>query len=514
MRTFPLFDPKVYTFLFFKVKGGAEKDLISTIHREIRSLKGSKLDISFKEGWIVVEIMKEIMPDSVGERKISPDIFKLKYDEMNKIVKKTKDIITPVQRKEDEIFRYNLFTCGSKEAVWLQTYSDLSLFLDKDESIKERDQGKDIKCFSPNEIKPAEMFQSNVTYLNRIMNLRGEVLVNSLSHGKTLSYLYLLGKKTVKEPSPFPTDLLLEVNLGSIQERERYRDIPVPVTRVSPYGQSDGGEEQSYQMKQNYLISLLGIKTKLLDLFLIQVKFRELLNRGYKKALEDSSRLEDEIYDLQNDINSHMKVYMTGGLEQKGKGRKKDFLDRETFEREKKHLTMTSVRFSLISEIEHQIMRILSSIMDLEQQFKDIVRSLDLKSEVETQDLTPYSIGDITIREMEHAHRNLQSQAEELKHSREILSSTIEVLRTFIDTRQRETSEEMSRLMNLLFLVFACIGLADALGNFVIFVLEYRNFHDASWPEAVGPASLGMVLTLLPLLIAVIFIVLFFKKRR
>jgi hypothetical protein len=102
----------------------------------------------------------------------------------------------------------------------------------------------------------------------------------------------------------------------------------------------------------------------------------------------------------------------------------------------------------------------------------------------------------------------------ELSHSRDILSSNIDVLRTFIDTRQREVSEDMSRLMNLLFLVFACIGLADALGNFVILAIEYAYLQGSpSFYTVLQYSALGLVITLLPLLMAALFLYYYFKNK-
>ena len=177
---------------------------------------------------------------------------------------------------------------------------------------------------------------------------------------------------------------------------------------------------------------------------------------------------------------------------------------------------MASVRFPLVSEVEHRIMRANSRLEEFQEQVRDRSAALTIQGEQSPVEGASYSLDELMIRELETQKRSIRSLSDELSHSRDILSSTIDVLRTFIDTRQRETSEEMSRLMNLLFLVFACIGLADALGNFVVFAMEYSylSTEEVTLYEALEPALLGMFLTFLPLLIAVIFIVLYFQKKR
>ena len=206
-----------------------------------------------------------------------------------------------------------------------------------------------------------------------------------------------------------------------------------------------------------------------------------------------------------------MKVYMP---KEKGKRKDSDFLERENYDNEKELLTTASIRFTLISEVEHRIMRIRSQMNGMKEDIKDMGDPLAIKGEASTTDMNPQSLSDHLIRDLNGMEKFMMSLSGELTHSRDILSSTIDVLRAFIDTRQREASEDMSRLMNLLFLVFACIGLADALGNFVVFAMEYYFFHEKNIYQAIQPALASLFLTFLPLTIGVIFILIYFKKKR
>jgi hypothetical protein len=303
------------------------------------------------------------------------------------------------------------------------------------------------------------------------------------------------------------------VDLGEISKSSSYGDAPITVTPSSPYSTEKTEDKRSYQMKQNYLISLMALKGKLIDIFVLQSEFQNLRSNKVSQVDGKGRDLKEQIFKLQNSINEHMMVYIPKPDEKK-RSKEKDFLEKETYEKEKQLLTEASVRFSMLSEVEHEIMRVSSNLNDIVLRTKDVIRSLDLKTSDVSLEGISYSWGELSIREIEKEDRTLRALMEELSHSRDILSSNIEVLRTFIDTRQREVSEDMSRLMNLLFLVFACIGLADALGNFVILVLEkgYLTGETDIW-TVISYGALGMVFTLLPLLLAAVFIYWYFKKK-
>jgi hypothetical protein len=303
------------------------------------------------------------------------------------------------------------------------------------------------------------------------------------------------------------------MDMGDIKTLSTYGESPIEVSPSTPYDESRSGEKKLYQMRQTYLINLMAVKAKIIDLFLIQAQFLEMKKTDLNTLFDKGRSLKDQIFQIQNDINTHMQVYIPKG---KGKILKdKNFLNRESFDAEKELLTRASVRFSLVSEVEHQIMRYSSQIQDIIQKIEDISKTLNLETRSIALEGLSYSISDIAKKKIEANSRDLDNLLKELSHSRDILSSTIEVLRTFIDTRQREVSEDMSRLMNVLFLIFACIGLADALGNFVILAIEYIYFDEgATVGEVIQWSSFGLIVTLLPLLIAVIFLVMFFQKKR
>lgn len=493
MRTFKLYDPKIYSMILFHPGDNDQSKVREALKPHLKVQNNLKTDISFRDGMVLIELMMDLDPDTKGPMDVSPDLIKFRFDELTKVREGFLEGVQPLVKNELKAHTYTLVTCGSNDRVWLRTFSDIT-FLYKDKKEEHLD-----------------ILQTNITYLNRILNRSGEVIVNSVNHGKVSGSLYILGNSQGRTDMPFLEDMLLEIDMGDVRSQTTYGESPIEVSPSSPYS-SDIGEKKMYQMRQQYLINLMAVKSKIVELMLSQSHYMDLRDGELSEVFSKGRDLKDQIFQLQNSINNHMQLYVPSETE--GKGKDKDFLDRQSFNAEKELLTRASVRFSLVSEVEHQIMRYSSTLHDIEQRIIDASTSLAMQTDGVGIEGLSYSLGELSRKEVDGTKRDLHNLLDELARSRDILSSTIEVLRTFIDTRQREVSEEMSRLMNVLFLVFACIGLADALGNFVILAIEYIFLDDPTVGEVLQWSSFGLIITLVPLLIAVIFLVMFFNKRR
>ncbi|MBN1538517.1 MAG: hypothetical protein JW939_00090 [Candidatus Thermoplasmatota archaeon] len=477
---------------------GKEKQVLEFLRTNYPNTQGIKCDPSMKEEMVLIELSMDVKPDAKGSVEVSPDLVKIKFEEITAYRRSITEKLHPYIDKGGSTHHYNLFVCASNEKVWLRTYSDIS-FLYKDKERLEDD---------------LDLLQSNISYLNRIMNRTEDIMVNSLQHGKVSSSLYALGRPQGGTKDIFPHDMVLELNMSDIRSLGTYGGSPVQISTNSPYEREDQNERTLYQIRQTYLINLMAVRSRLIDLFIIRSRFKDLERMELKNIFSQGKDLKDQIFQLQNSIHNHMQIYTPTVGAKKKKKKERGFLERESFETEKELLTRASIRFSLVSEVEHQIMGYSSKMQDLYQGAAEVSSSLSLKGQTASIEDISQTVGGITQKSIGTTRRDLNILLDELSHSRDILSSTIEVLRTFIDTRQREVSEEMSRLMNVLFLVFACIGLADALGNFVILAIEYIFFDDPTVNEVLQWSSFGLMLTLLPLLIGVIFLVLFFTKRK
>lgn len=493
MRTFPLYDPKVHSILLFRLPKGKEKEAQTLVSGELSAFDGNKLEVSFKGDWCLIEACRDAQSTSKDVSEVSPEMLKYRYDELMDLRRKLSERLNAITGGV-RTYNYTLITCGSRDRIWLKTYSDVS-FLYKDKA----DEGQDV-------------LQTNIAYLNRILNRRGEIIVNSLKQSKVGTTLYVLAPPTSGYEQGLPRDMVIEVNLADLRTGSSYNDVPVNVSNSTPYGSDSPPEKKLYQMRQNYLVNMLAVRSKLNELFLAQSQFLEMKETDVRAIYLGGKTLNDQIFNLQNRINEQMKRYVPKDDE---KTKERRFLERETFKIEKELLTDASIRFSNVSEVEHQIMRMTSRLNYVEGRVNELVRSILLEHEDSGFETSGKTLGDLTIREIEAEHLGLSNLLQELSRSRDILSSTIDVLRTFIDTRQRETSEDMGRLMNVLFLIFACIGIADALGNFVILAVQFIFLRgDPTWDEVLSATSLGLFITLFPILIAILVLVLYFRKMR
>ncbi len=503
MRTFPLFDPKIYSISVFKLKEGEDGKAQEIIQNLFLKRKDIKLNVIKKDQWSVVEIAMDIQRGGPVIVEVTPDLFKIQFDNLKLLNKSVRDALASFIIKDCGYYNFNLMTCGSRDNIWMHNYSTASLLIDDDD---------DAPFIGGEATTPQEnIFQTNIAYLNRIMNRKGGVLINSLKHNNINASLFVLGSRDQRTERAFPTDFLLQLDISQLGDRKSYSNNQFPLTNKSPYSTPQKRDKDVYLEKQEYLINLLAIKAKVVDLLLTRCDTKELLDGEYAYIEKRGSFLKDDIFDLQNRINSHMKVYMP---DKNVKKKDSDFLERESYDNEKELLTTASIRFTLISEVEHRIMRIRSQMNGMKGDIRDMGDQLVMKGEASSTDMNPRSISERLTKDLDIMEGNMMSLSGELTHSRDILSSTIDVLRAFIDTRQREASEDMSRLMNLLFLVFACIGLADALGNFVIFAMEYYFFHGRDIYQAIQPALASLFLTFLPLTIGVVFLLIYFKKKR
>jgi hypothetical protein len=101
---------------------------------------------------------------------------------------------------------------------------------------------------------------------------------------------------------------------------------------------------------------------------------------------------------------------------------------------------------------------------------------------------------------------NFQNLKIELEHSQTTIRNTVEILKTFLESEQRIVTQKSSEAINWIVIVFAGLGLADALGNFVVYYLQGGSGFQA---------TLWFFIIMIPLLMIVVVLYFwFFKKPR
>ncbi len=232
MRTLTLYDPKIYSIFIFSLRESKEKELQGSLKRILDKDPALRGDISMKEGMAVLEVMMDIVPGSKGPVEISPDLLKIKTGEMAQKKKKVTETLTPFLKEGSRIHNYTLYTCGSNNRTWLRTYSNISfLYQEKKENN-------------------LDILQTNISYLNRILNRTGEVIVNSITHGKISGALYILGRAQGRKSKKFLKDMVIELEMGDVREKSLYGESPIEVSPSTPHGAENIEDNKSYQIRQ------------------------------------------------------------------------------------------------------------------------------------------------------------------------------------------------------------------------------------------------------------------------
>jgi 2-phospho-L-lactate guanylyltransferase (CobY/MobA/RfbA family) len=136
VRTFTQFDPKVSGLIIFKSKHGSDRALFDILQKNVWGKDGTKMDLTQREGWTIIEISKDLTNENQKFVSISPDLYKLKADEIKPVITKARELVQQFIAEGSRISTVGLYTCGTRDSAWLRNYSDVT-FLYKDGSSNE-----------------------------------------------------------------------------------------------------------------------------------------------------------------------------------------------------------------------------------------------------------------------------------------------------------------------------------------------------------------------------------------
>ncbi len=173
---------------------------------------------------------------------------------------------------------------------------------------------------------------------------------------------------------------------------------------------------------------------------------------------------------------------------------------------EERLLFKASRYFSLLTEINHYQARANYERQEVTRNIDRITQTLGLApitlimgSNIEIQSFS----GELK-KLADSIDYNFQNLKIELDHSQTTIRNTVEILKTFLESEQRIVTQKSSEAINWIVIVFAGLGLADALGNFVVFYLQGGSgFQAMVW----------FFIVMLPLLLIVVILYILFFKR-
>jgi hypothetical protein len=407
--------------------------------------------------YIIIRLQLDIKKDqgrvtSDGWLEVDSNDFRRVMKMGDHIVSKQILAINEVSKNLKLLGTYQMFITGSEKDFWTKSEIDIHKF-----KIDMNGVGKSLR------LSDLES-ETNIAIFNRELlgtrRIRGDIL-NSL---KLPTTLYGLGNiANSDENTQMPKIFLLNLTLENSSDIKN-KDISVQNKQLS--------------LAINTVISNFG------KLLAHMGKLTDLYQDEYKSIQSKSNEIRDQALELQIKINNAL-------LKKSGKSkgtsldswRKRDNKEEVVLYHgwEEKLLLKASRYFSLLTEINQVLARVNYQRHEAASNIEKSTSNLGLtpiKYVAETgKEIT--SLGLDLKQFSESINYYFQNLKLELDHSQSTIRNTVDILKTFLESEQRIVSQKVGELFNWIVIVFAGLGLADALGNFVIFVLEGGSIYDA-----------------------------------
>lgn len=487
VRKFRMFQPKLVRYLvFFKT---VPTELNPKAKRTLVKEMGKVMEdtaILEDRGSIVVECIEDLTrldPPSTQESsegagrwvELTTDQINERVEQSERMDKKVWSILSGYISSTEFVKSYSVLVCGSTRNYWTETQIDMSEF----------------RVMSGHEERTFDHLSSQP----RIHQLNQELTGERFIHGNRIlgtkfdSRIFALGGSSSWEPEKVYTRFLLDI-------------------------QEDWGTQQHQGLLGVSLFNqtVRTLLTKLSQLILSFSLILRIFKKPYQEMVTRSEEVRELAHQLQTQINTLLHVERD--LPANSNNKKQDdenilgSLKVEDLPPEETLINRASMYFALVNELDQEIIRLLKDLVGyskkLEKSFSLLV--LDgLKETDDFRDIIP-SILDETRRFAQNVETNFVNLRDDIHSAQSNLSNAIEVLKTFLESKQRTTSEKSERAINRLTIIFLCFGLADSISNFVIYYLEKGASMTAA-REAVIWLSivLGLLLVFASLAILIIY---------
>ncbi len=423
-----------------------EKDLDPSIFGKVHPI--------IEKGFVTVLIPKTFgdwNPDDPHQKlPLEVHHFKKEHIRAKNRSKKLIEIVEKKNRTLSHMDTYFIFLTGTKSKMWHEAHLDMTMFM---KGVMRERQLAEIAA-KPSLMKLNEGLVSESTPL-----VRG----SQFQYSEMGTTLFALGLSQSKREDQFPKIFLIDIDLD---RPDQENDSP-----------SLGGIGRIGGVQEDQTIDLQNLEetaqTTVVNLALLLSNFT-LLQRvviaDFQRDEQRSKEINDKIHELQTEIN---RLFHASLKRDKDKSSKVQ-------QDEEELLNKASVFFSTVSELEQSISQGIYKHHDLTQKIDEEMRTLGI-------DTTPYLIGQTNLSPVFEPHQKFGDKVKflfdnlsnDVESSQSTLRNTIDVLRTFLESKQRAASEKQNRSLGMLSIAVAAMGLADAIGNFVIFYFETNDWFRA-----------------------------------
>ncbi len=375
------------------------------------------------------------------------------------------------------IGNYQLMIAGSESEYWTKSDIDIHKFKIDADGTERSLKLRDIES------------ESKLSIFNKLLFNSKQVIGNKLENLKLKTTIYGLGNNLTEEFHRLPKSFMLDLSFDNKVNDKDAREL----------------QEKQFILTTNTVISNFG------RLLIYNAKLIDLYKDEYTSLDNQSNKIREEALKLQMKINELLvkKSDITSSNPSSRKSLKKEPPENYQYLGMEENLLLKASRyFSLLTEINH----LQASANYIRQ---EAVSNID--KICQTLGMTPItlltessseikSLNEVFKQLSDSINYSFQNLKIELEHSQTTIRNTVEILKTFLESEQRIVTQKSSEAINWIVIVFAGLGLADALGNFVVYYLQGGSGIRA---------MIWFFIIMIPLLMIVLILYFwFFKKPR
>lgn len=481
-KIFRLFQPMVLQYIIFRKEDSSlsSKKLglnLATIEMDNGYLRD--IEITEEREYIIIRLQLDVKKNQ--GRLTSNGWIDVSTNDFSKILKQAKRLslkqINGLKKLRGEVKllgTYQMIITGSEKDYWIKSEIDIHKF-----KINMNGADKFLGEDSSFQLSDWES-ESNISIFNKEVFGRTHIHGDTLGNLKLPTSIYGLGDDSSDGRKQLQKTFLLNLTVNSKKNNDN---------------KSFEVQNKQFTLTINTVISNFG------NLLAYIGRLTDLNKEEYETIRTKSNEIREKALKLQIKINNLLLTKTDKAKQQKEPWRKgsddEDFVSYGGWE--EKLLIKASRYFSLLTEINQVLARTNyqrnESAMNVDR-ITSTLRLTPIKYVGETKKEIP-SLGLEFKQFSETINYEFQNLKLELDHSQSTLRNTVDILKTFLESEQRIVSQKMGELFNWIVIVFAGLGLADALGNFVIFVLEGGSPYDAMfWFFIILTVLFSVVVTL------------------
>jgi len=376
---------------------------------------------------------------------------------------------------------YHLLQVGSEEDYWFETRIDVDRLKMTDGS-KERSL-REISSKSRLEILIEHLGNFPKLLGNRIRGTKNETLIFGLGSSSSESGL-----------EEIPRTYMLIVSIGGFYSNREQELIEI----------------ESYYSQTSRLVS-----SNFGKFLLYHSKLSALHNIGYMEANVRSTEIKTRAQRLQREINALIRESQKIRKEKVMAGTNWYLSDKKSRKKEdfdEGLLYNASIYFSQITELLQTVSNAIYLVKENAYYLNKTSNSLGLepsKNPLSLEKTEHVSLMEEFKQFSEQVNHAFESLKLEIESTQQSLRNTVDVLKTFLEGKQRQESTRSGKTLGLLTIVFACFVFVDMISNYIIYILE----SDTRSYEVVSETIIAMIITLWPSLIMFIFLYFIVLKK-